>query len=267
MRPEAARALLELVEVVETLRAPGGCPWDREQTHESLRPYLLEETYEALEAIDLGQPETLREELGDVLLQVLMHSVIAGESVGGFDIGEVAEVTRAKMVSRHPHVFGDASVEGAAEVLSNWERLKSLEKHERLSLLEGVPRTLPALARAQGLQKRPARLGFDETPGIAAAVAQLRSVLADLERVALGEPADVEQGPGEDAEAIVGDVLYAVVAVARHLHVSAEDALRSRSERFAERFAILEARARKDHVDLHGLDGSGWATRWAATAD
>jgi uncharacterized protein YabN with tetrapyrrole methylase and pyrophosphatase domain len=171
MRDEAAGSLRALNEVVERLRAPGGCPWDREQTHASLRPYLLEETYEVLDAIEA----TLREELGDVLLQVLMHCAIAGEGDEGFDIGDVAETTRAKMIHRHPHVFGDTAVEGAPDVVVNWERLKRAEKSERLSLLDGIPRALPALAFAQGVQKRPARLGFDETPAVDDAVGSLRA--------------------------------------------------------------------------------------------
>ena len=164
MRDDAVQSLRALNEVVERLRAPGGCPWDREQTHRSLRPYLLEETYEVLEAIDGNEPGTLREELGDLLLQVLMHSAIAMEEKGGFDIGDVADDVRAKMIHRHPHVFGDVAVDGPASVVVNWEKLKTAEKRERLSLLDGVPAAMPALAHAQGVQKRPARVGFDETP-------------------------------------------------------------------------------------------------------
>src|SRR5262249_14119757 len=155
-----------LYETVERLRAPGGCPWDRAQTHRTLRPYLLEETYEALEAIERGDPEELRDELGDLLLQVCMHCAMAAEAEGGVDIGDVAAQTRAKMVHRHPHVFGDTTVADAEEVVVNWERLKAREARSRprLSLLDGVPVTLPALSYALGVQKRPARLGFDETP-------------------------------------------------------------------------------------------------------
>ncbi|MBV8194466.1 MAG: MazG family protein, partial [Candidatus Dormibacteraeota bacterium] len=165
MREEALESLKKLNEVVERLRAPGGCPWDREQTHRTLRPYLLEETYELLDAIEGRDGATLREELGDVLLQVLMHAAIAQENEDGdgFDIGGIAEVTRAKMVHRHPHVFGDVDVQSAADVVVNWEKLKRAEKgRQRISLLDGVPRALPALAYAQGVQKRPARVGFDE---------------------------------------------------------------------------------------------------------
>src|ERR1039458_10233106 len=136
MREEAAQSLRELNEVVERLRAPGGCPWDRAQSHRSLRPYLLEETYETLEAIDSQGTAALREGLGDLLLQVLMHSAIAAERPDGFDIGDVAETTRAKMVHRHPHVFASTTVAGAEGVVVNWEKLKRSEKRERLSILE-----------------------------------------------------------------------------------------------------------------------------------
>ena len=175
MRDEAVEALRALNEVVERLRAPGGCPWDREQTHRSLRPYLLEETYEVLEAIDNVEPGTLREELGDLLLQVLMHSAIAMEAEDGFDIGDVADQVRAKMIHRHPHVFGDVTVDGPAGVVVNWEKLKTAEKRERLSLLDGVPAAMPALAHAQGVQKRPARVGFDETPTVPVALDAVRA--------------------------------------------------------------------------------------------
>lgn len=194
MRDEAAQALRQLNEVVERLRAPGGCPWDREQTHRSLRPYLLEETYELLEAIDYRGPETLREELGDLLLQVLMHCAIAAESPDGFDIGDVAETTRAKMIHRHPHVFGDTSVRDAAEVVVNWERLKRTEKRDRLSLLDGVPHALPALAFAQGVQKRPARVGFDETPSVASALDLVRAAVDAVVELAATAPHRVTQG-------------------------------------------------------------------------
>ncbi len=194
MRDEAAQALRQLNEVVERLRAPGGCPWDREQTHRSLRPYLLEETYELLEAIDSRGPETLREELGDLLLQVLMHCAIAAESPDGFDIGDVAETTRAKMIHRHPHVFGDASVRDAAEVVVNWERLKRTEKRDRLSLLDGVPHALPALAFAQGVQKRPARVGFDETPSVASALNLVRAALDAVVELAATAPHRAARG-------------------------------------------------------------------------
>ncbi len=294
MRDDAAASLRALNEVVERLRAPGGCPWDREQTHESLRPYLLEETYEVLEAIDADGRSTLREELGDVLLQVLMHCAIAAEAEDGFDIGDVAETTRAKMIHRHPHVFGDAAVGDAAEVVVNWERLKRSEKSQRLSLLDGIPRALPALAFAQGVQKRPARLGFDETPATGDAVAALRAALDGLASVAASAPADAVRGqdwtvtegeirredggsagvdqpsaatpPAASLDEAVGELLFAAVALARRLRVNPEDALRARSNRFAERFRSLERQAAADGSDLHDIDAAEWRRRWEDTA-
>ena len=298
MRDEAVAALRALNEVVETLRAPGGCPWDGEQTHRSLRPYLLEETYELLEAIEGGDATALREELGDVLLQVLMQSAIASEGSDGFDLGDVADTTRAKMIHRHPHVFAGAEVGSAEQVVVNWERLKRSEKGDRLSLLDGIPRALPALAFAQGIQKRPARLGFDETPTTASGVEQVRVALRALTDHAAAQPAarrgqdwTVTEGeirreppgqpapsaaappppghgatgaaavPGEVEEA-VGDLLFAVVALARRLRVNPEDALRARANMFAERFRALEQQARAEGVDLHELDGEEWQRRW-----
>ena len=289
MNDGSLSAFRALNEVVEQLRAPGGCPWDREQTHRSLRPYLLEETYELLEAIDSGAPATLREELGDVLLQVLMHCAIAAQRDDGFDLGDVAETTRAKMIHRHPHVFGDAAVDGAAEVVVNWERLKRAEKAERLSLLDGIPRALPSLAFAQGVQKRPARLGFDETPTTADAVAALHTALAALTALAEAAPApargqdwavsegEIRRGasasthaaqpqPSAELEDAVGELLFAAVAVARRLRVNPEDALRSRTTRFADRFRGVEQGARRDGADLHDLPAEEWRRRWEDAA-
>jgi MazG family protein len=269
MRDEAVAALRALNEVVEQLRAPGGCPWDREQTHRSLRPYLLEETYEVLDAIDAADFATLREELGDLLLQVLMHSAIAMEEDGGFDIGNVADEVRAKMIHRHPHVFGDVTVDGAASVVVNWEKLKTAEKRERLSLLDGVPAALPALAHAQGVQKRPARVGFDETPTTSIALDAVQSSLRRVEDIA-GSQTEAERGADWEADALdtedaLGDLLFAVVALARRLRVNPEEALRGRAMRFAQRFRALEVRARADGVDLHDLDAEAWSDRWDDT--
>jgi XTP/dITP diphosphohydrolase len=271
MREESVAALRALNEVVEQLRAPGGCPWDREQTHRSLRPYLLEETYEVLEAIERGDSTTLREELGDLLLQVLMHSAIAMEDEDGFDIGDVADGVREKMIHRHPHVFGDVAVDGPAGVVVNWEKLKTVEKRERLSLLDGVPAALPALAHAQGVQKRPARVGFDETPTAPVALDAVQSSLRRVADIALAMSRDAERGEdwaagALDAEDAVGNLLFAVVALARRLRVNPEEALRGRAMRFAQRFRALELRAREDGVDLHDLDEAAWQQRWKETA-
>ncbi|MGH7750934.1 MAG: nucleoside triphosphate pyrophosphohydrolase, partial [Candidatus Dormibacteria bacterium] len=275
MRDEAVESLRALNEVIEHLRAPGGCPWDREQTHRTLRPYLLEETYEVLDAIDGREGTALREELGDLLLQVLMHAAIAQEEPDGFDIGDIADVTRAKMIHRHPHVFGDVAVSGAADVVVNWEKLKRAEKRERLSLLDGVPRSLPALAFAQGMQKRPARVGFDETPTLGDALDDVRAAVDTVEALAADGAAEpprqgqdwaVSEGeiarraaqggdhaappaPARVLEEAVGELLFDVVALARRLRVNPEDALRERTALVADRFRQLERHARDDGVD------------------
>jgi tetrapyrrole methylase family protein/MazG family protein len=244
-----------IFEIARRLRAPDGCPWDREQTHESLRPYLLEETYELLEVIDQGLEDgKLREELGDVLLQVAMHSAIAEEQ-GRFDAAGVSEAAAAKMVARHPHVFGDTEVADAEEVLRNWERGKAEEaaKAGRASEtpLDRVPPALPALAWTYNMQKRAARVGFDfETPdGAAEAVAEEARELA---------AADGEQ----EAFAELGDLLLAVVSLARKLRVNPEDALRSAGQRFRDRFAAMDREVRERGLSYRDLDQAELAALW-----
>jgi tetrapyrrole methylase family protein/MazG family protein len=242
-REENVQRLREMLEVVEALRAPDGCPWDREQTHRSLRPYLLEETYELLEAIEAGSADDISEELGDVLLQVFMHHAIAQEA-GEFSIADVAQHTTAKMVHRHPHVFGDVEVAGADEVLSNWEGLKHKEsrKRERMSALEGAPKTLPALAWALSIQKRAARVGFDwkENDGVLDKVAEEARELAAAESK-------------ERQEEELGDLLFTLVNLSRHLRVNPEDALRASAQRFYRRFEQVEDAARQRGSDVREM--------------
>ncbi len=246
-----------IFEVVARLRAPGGCPWDREQTHESLRPYLLEETYELLEAIDSGDDAKIKEELGDLLLQVAMHAEIAAEQ-RRFDAAEVSEAVAAKMVKRHPHVFGDVSVSNADDVLRNWEHSKGEEARksgrEGESVVDRVPPTLPALAWALGLQKRAARVGFDfESPAETAEnVAEEARELADA--------TDPKRAFDE-----MGDLLFAVVSMARRLKINPEDALRVAGQRFRRRFAETEASLRRDGVDFRDLDREALVKRWEET--
>ena len=242
-----------IFEVVARLRAPGGCPWDREQTHESLRPYLLEETYELLEAIDSGDDAKIKEELGDLLLQVAMHAEIAAEQ-RRFDAAQVSEAVAAKMVKRHPHVFGDVSVADADEVLRNWEHAKGHEAKTSgrdESVVDRVPATLPALAWALGLQKRAARVGFDF-----ASPADAAEKVAE-EAKELAGSADARQAFDE-----MGDLLFAVVSLARRLKVNPEDALRVAGQRFRKRFAATEASLRRDGVSFRDLDGEELAKRW-----
>src|SRR6202140_401565 len=226
-----------IFEVVKQLRAPDGCRWDREQTHESLRPYLLEETYELLEAIDSKDDAKIKEELGDLLLQVAMHAEIAAQE-GWFDAVGVSESVAAKMVARHPHVYSTTSVANAEEVLKNWEHQKAHEARKagkEESVVDRVPATMPALAWALGLQKRAARVGFDfKSPAEAA-----ESVAEEARELAAAK--DAQQVFDE-----MGDLLFAIVSLARRLKVNPEDALRVSGQRFRRRFAETEASLRKD---------------------
>ncbi len=246
--------IASLFEVVARLRAPGGCPWDREQTHESLRPYLLEETYELLEAIDAGDDAKMKEELGDLLLQVAMHAEIAAQE-GRFDAAQVSESAAAKMVARHPHVFGDVSVANSDEVLRNWEHNKEHEARkagrEDESVVDRVPATLPALAWTLGLQKRAARVGFDyaSTADTAEAVAEEARELADAK--------DPDAAFDE-----LGDLLFAVVSLSRRLKVNPEDALRVAGRRFRERFAAMESQVVSEGKSFRDLDPAELARRW-----
>lgn len=243
----AASSLESLQETVAHLRAPDGCPWDREQTHESLRRHLLEEAYEVLQAIDQDDPVALREELGDLLLQIVMQTQIAGEA-GAFTMAEVIAGIQAKLVRRHPHVFDDVEVDGVDQVLLNWERLKHAEREqsgEARSALEGVPAALPALAQAHELQARAARVGFDWR-SIDGVREKLEEELSELEAAG---------GSGERA-AEVGDALFAMVNYARWLGVDPEAALRGSSRRFRRRFAHMEdvSRTMGTPLDRMGLD-------------
>jgi tetrapyrrole methylase family protein/MazG family protein len=242
-----------IFEVVARLRAPGGCPWDREQTHESLRPYLLEETYELLEAIDSGDDAKMMEELGDLLLQVAMHAEIAAQD-GRFDAAKVSEAVAAKMVARHPHVFGTTSVADADEVLRNWEHQKLHEARKAgkdESVVDRVPTTLPALAWALGLQKRAARVGFDFTSPKEAA----DSVAEEARELATAS--DAQQTFEE-----MGDLLFAMVSLARRLKVNPEDALRVAGQRFRARFSKAEALLREEGRTFRDLDADELAQRW-----
>jgi tetrapyrrole methylase family protein / MazG family protein len=232
-------ALLELVKVMARLRAPGGCPWDAEQTHKTLAHHLLEETYELLDAIELGDEEAMRDELGDVLLQVVFHSEMAAEE-GRWDIDDVARGLVDKLVHRHPHVFGDATVSGADEVLVNWEKLKADERGERGDVQDDIPSSLPALARAAKVQRRAAGWGF-EWRSVEAALGKLDEEVREL-------AAATQMGPAE-AEREIGDVLFAAVSVARRLGVDPEGALRRSTRTFGERFEATMALAAERDVD------------------
>ncbi len=215
----------DLVEIMARLRAADGCPWDREQTHATLKPYLLEEAYEVLEAIDRQEDEELCKELGDVLLQVVFHAQVAREE-DRFSIDEVCRAIVEKLVRRHPHVFGDVQVDGAREVVANWERIKQDERQDQAapaSVLDGVPKHLPALLRAQRIQTRAARVGFDW---------------------------DHIAGPLDKVEEEFGDLLFALVNTGRFLELCPEDALRRAVIKFERRFRAVETLFREQGKDL-----------------
>src|SRR5438552_177454 len=236
--PSVTEAFTRLVDLMARLRAPGGCPWDREQTPASLRPYLLEEVYEVLEAIDADDPAHLRDELGDLLLQIVFQSEIAAEA-GRFTVADVARAIADKLVRRHPHVFGDVQVRDAGEVVRNWRRIKAEERRtagEDGDLFAGVPEALPALLRAEQLGEKAGHVGLDwsDARGV---LEKLREETAELAAaIAAGDPAAIEHE--------LGDLLLAAASLGRHLAVSAEMALRAANDRFVARVRRLEAAAR-----------------------
>ena len=236
---DSAGALFDsLLSVMARLRGEGGCPWDREQTRASLKPFLIEEAYEALEAIDEGSTDHIMEELGDVLFQVVFHCQVASEQ-GEFAMADLLARLRDKMVRRHPHVFGDGAVSNAKEALSQWERIKRGERGpegEPRSALEGVPRNLPALLRAQRLQVKAGRSGFD-WPDWSGAWAKVREEVLELDRAAA-------QGNAGQVREELGDLLFSIVNAARLLDVDAEDCLRQAAEKFTRRFREVEAAMR-----------------------
>jgi tetrapyrrole methylase family protein / MazG family protein len=251
-------AFRDLIDVVARLRGPGGCPWDREQTHESLRACLLEECYEVLDAIDRGDPAALREELGDLLLQIVFQAQVAAEA-GRFTIDDVSADVAAKMVRRHPHVFGRATVTDSAEVVRNWSRIKAEERAERgavdSSVLSGLPPELPALHAAARIGEKAARVGFDWTSATDA-LGKVHEELAELEEaLASGTPARVEHE--------IGDILFALASVARLAGQSPEMALRQALARFGRRFRGIEASVRASGRDIHTLTPPELEALWA----
>jgi len=245
------RSFEELVALMARLRAPGGCPWDREQTHKSLRTYLLEETYEVLDAIERDDVRALRDELGDLLLQVLFHAQMASEQER-FDIEDVLTGLHEKLVRRHPHVFGSKQVENAREVVHNWEALKAAERADgSRSVLDGAGRSLPALLEGFQMTRRAAQVGFD-WKRLDDLLAKLKEEEAELrEAVASGKAARIEDE--------VGDLLFVAVNVARYLGLDPEVALRRTNRKFAQRFREIElelarqGRTMKD-ADLREMD-------------
>ena len=229
--------ITDLERIVAILRAPGGCPWDAEQTHGSIRRNFLEEAYEAVEAIDEKSPEHLKEELGDVLLQVVLHASMEEEE-GNFDLNGVADGICKKLIYRHPHVFGEVEVSGTSEVLSNWEELKRKEKGQATNTdaLSAVARSLPALWRAEKVQKKAHKAGFD-WPDVSGALDKVSEETVEL-RQAVAEGSNIEEE--------LGDLLFAAVNVSRFVHADPEEALTRATDKFIDRFRQVEALAKAE---------------------
>lgn len=249
-----ATSLEAFQELVAHLRAPDGCPWDREQTHQSLRASLLEETYEVLAALDADDPASLGEELGDLLLQIVLHAQIANE-YGEFRLAEVIQGIHTKIVARHPHVFGDVKVDGVRGVLQNWEQLKAAERKangkEKSSILDGVSAILPALSQAEQYQSRAARLGF-EWPELENVTGKVREELDEIEQA---------QNPAQRTHEI-GDLLLAAVDLARYYKVDPESALREANARFRTRFSFIEEQARASGRKVSDLSLDEMLSLW-----
>jgi tetrapyrrole methylase family protein/MazG family protein len=224
----------ELIKIMSALRGEKGCPWDREQTMESLKPFIVEEAYEVLEAIDEKNPEHVKEELGDLLFQIVFQCQIAKEK-GEFEMADIIEKVGRKMIARHPHVFGDADYKTSAEVLVHWEAQKKREGKQRESLLDGVPKIMPSLLRAHRLQDRAARVGFDWD--------KIDDVMKKLDEE-IGEFREALEKKEEDAiEEELGDILFMLVNISRFIGVNPEDALRKTISKFISRFRYIEMSA------------------------
>lgn len=242
------------------LRAPDGCPWDREQTHQSLRKHLLEEAYEVYDALEAGATPALAEELGDLYLQVVLHAQLAAEA-GVFDLADVQAAIASKIVRRHPHVFGEAEARTAADVSRQWERIKKAERGEgedeaALGALDGISASLPALAASQEMQERAASLGYD-WPSIVGVHEKLDEELGELRAAEVA-------GPPDDVREEIGDLLLVLVNLARRLGVEAEAALRAANEKFRRRFRIVERLAAERGVRLRDLSFTALDELWDA---
>jgi tetrapyrrole methylase family protein/MazG family protein len=241
----ANSSLEEFQELIAHLRAPNGCPWDREQTHLSLRRNLIEETYEVIDALDAGDAKAMQEEFGDLLVQVLLHTQIASEA-GEFRMADVLHGIITKLIARHPHVFGDLELENAADVIANWEHLKADERKSRgevRGLLDGVGEALPALSQAEAYTARAARVGF-EWPNVEGVLGDVAEEIQEFR---------AEEAGSSEQEAEFGDILFALVNLSRWLKIDPEASLRAANGRFRRRFAYVEAGARKQGRDLKDM--------------
>lgn len=254
MAENFSEQFLALVQTIAQLRNPQkGCPWDLKQTHASLKPFLIEESYEALEAIDSNNPKNLYDELGDVLLQVLLHAQIA-QDAGQFDIGTVMQNLNEKMIRRHPHVFGETQVSGTEEVLKNWDAIKKTEKAKPQSILDGIPTSLPALLRAEKISKRAVKVGFDwDKPQDV--INKIKEELAELEEA-------LQEKDFRHAEEEAGDFLFTIVNLLRQLKLAPEESLQTANNKFVKRFQSMEQMIKTDGLEPEKLNLQEWETYW-----
>ena len=257
-------AFARLVEIMATLRSPNGCPWDKEQTPQTLKPYLVEETYEVLDALEAEDWAELKEELGDLLLQIVFHSQLMAEA-GEFTIDDVAHAIADKMTRRHPHVFSDLKVESAAEVSQNWAKIKAQEKKEKeakqgkrgaadQSVLAGVPTGAPALIQAQRLGEKAARVGFD-WPSASAVFEKVTEEYKELET-------ELATTRTRHQEHELGDLLFTLTSLARHLDLDAESALRKANSRFNKRFRYIEEQLAHSREDIYQTSSTRLEELW-----
>jgi tetrapyrrole methylase family protein / MazG family protein len=242
--PNTVNNFQKLVDIMARLRSENGCPWDKVQTSESIKPYLIEETYEVVEAIDEKDPSKMKEELGDLLLQIVFHAQIAKDR-GEFDVNDVIEKISDKMISRHPHVFGDAKFETPEEVTKQWQDRKREEGKFRESALEGVPKELPSLLRAHRLQSRAAKVGFDW--------AKIEDVFKKLDEELMEFKEALEKKEKKDIEDELGDIFFVLVNISRFVGVNAEEALRKTISKFISRFRYIEMTAANDGRHLSDM--------------
>ena len=249
--------LSDLLEIMKILRSPGGCPWDAEQTHQSIRSNLIEEAYEVIDAIDREDVCGLQEELGDVLMQVAFHARMEEEK-GNFNFSDVADGVYKKLVYRHPHVFGNASAATSEQVLRNWDALKKVEKAQKTTTeaMESIPKGIPALIKSAKVQQKAARVGFD-WPDVSGALEKVEEELGELKEAIANQDAAAYQEE-------LGDLLFSVVNVSRFLHVDAEQCLCAAAQKFVNRFAKMEEGSREKNLKLEELSLAEMDKLWEA---
>lgn len=237
----------DLVNILKCLRSENGCPWDKVQTHESIKKNLIEETYETIEAINQNNPDMMREELGDVLMQVVFHTQIESEK-GNFNLDDVADENCKKLIERHPHVFGSVNVNGVEDVLTNWDQIKSKSKGRKTitDSIDSVPRELPALMRAQKIQHKASKAGFD-WENIYGALDKLQEEISELKKA-------IDNNDAENSAEELGDVIFSAVNVSRFINIDSEEALTMATDKFRKRFAEVEKAAIQNGIDISKTD-------------